>query len=514
MSIINHQMTSGAIWMILFKFLERSIGLISTIILARLLIPADFGLVAMATAIMAVLELLGSFSFDIALIQNQNANRHHYDTAWTLNVILACFYTILLCLLAHPASLFYNEPRLEPVMYCLSLGQFINGFENIGVIAFRKELRFSREFRLLLIKKVVSFTMTIYLAFLLRNYWALVVGTLTGRLASLLITYLVHPYRPRFCLVKRTELFHFSKWLLVNNLVYFFTNKFTDFVIGKVVGMNALGIYTISYEFSNLPTTEIVSPINRALLPGYSQLAGNPNQLKLSYLAGTGIISLLSLPTGFGLAAIAEPFVLTILGTKWLEVIPLFQLLAINGIVNALGSTLSPLCLALGRPKILTMVGIMYAGILVPCLITGAIMNGTLGAVIGMVIAHFFTTPIGWWMVLRQVQIRLSSLLMVFWRPFFASLIMAFSVNYFLSALQNLTPYDIALYIPYSISTMQIQTILLLLSSPISHLALGTLVGFLTYLIILLILWRISGKPNSAEVQVMNYIKRNISNFF
>ena len=180
MKNIGTKIAKGAIWMVLFKLIERSVGLISTLILVRLLIPEDFGLLAMALSITTALELLGAFGFDMALIQNQKAGRDHYNTAWTFNVIFAFSSAAILVAIAIPAAIFYHEPRLEAVIYFLALGSFVKGFENIGVVAFRKELEFNKEFKFLIGKKIASFAITVPLAFILKSYWALVFGILVG----------------------------------------------------------------------------------------------------------------------------------------------------------------------------------------------------------------------------------------------------------------------------------------------------------------------------------------------
>src|SRR5690242_15755574 len=110
---IGRKIASGTAWMVMFKLIERSIGLVSTIILARLLVPTDFGLVAMAMAIVALVELIQAFGFDIALIQNQHASREDYDTAWTLNVFLALTCSIVVSASARAVAIFYGEPRVE-----------------------------------------------------------------------------------------------------------------------------------------------------------------------------------------------------------------------------------------------------------------------------------------------------------------------------------------------------------------------------------------------------------------
>src|SRR5258705_12514251 len=113
---VTRRMFTGAAWMVLARVLDRSVGFVSTIILARLLVPADFGLVSLAAAILAGLELLGAFSFDMALIQKQSADRRHYDTVWTITLLFAAFFGALMVLLAHPAARFFNDARLAGVM--------------------------------------------------------------------------------------------------------------------------------------------------------------------------------------------------------------------------------------------------------------------------------------------------------------------------------------------------------------------------------------------------------------
>src|SRR5437899_3290473 len=113
MTSINQKMARGIVWMVGARLMDRLIGVLSTLVLARLLVPDDFGLVAMATAILGILELLGAFNFDLALIQRNEPGREHYDTVWTFNVLFGLLCGAALVLLAIPASTFYREPRLE-----------------------------------------------------------------------------------------------------------------------------------------------------------------------------------------------------------------------------------------------------------------------------------------------------------------------------------------------------------------------------------------------------------------
>ncbi len=139
-------MAKGAAWMVAMRIAIRAIGLVSIVILARLLVPADFGLVALATMLYGLIEVMGQFGFDVVLIQNQSAGRRHYDTAWTLTVIRNLVLAGLLAAGAPWAAGFFEEPRLQSILYWLALAALVEGFANIGVVNFRKELRFHKDF--------------------------------------------------------------------------------------------------------------------------------------------------------------------------------------------------------------------------------------------------------------------------------------------------------------------------------------------------------------------------------
>jgi len=204
-------MAKGAAWTVFMRMAIRIIGLISTTILARLLVPADFGLVAMATMVWMALEAMGEFSFNVALIQNQAAGRHEYDTVWTMTILRGMVLALLMLALAGPAAAFFKEPRLEAIFHVLALVPVIQGFANVGIVDFQKHLRFDKDFVFMVGVKLSGFAVTVPLAFIWRSYWALVAGIVTAGVARLVLSYVLHPHRPRFTLVRWRRIFAFSK---------------------------------------------------------------------------------------------------------------------------------------------------------------------------------------------------------------------------------------------------------------------------------------------------------------
>jgi lipopolysaccharide exporter len=439
-SSINSKMAKGAAWMVLFKLMDRIIGLASIVVLARLLIPADFGLVAMATAIVGALEVLGAFNFDIALIQRPDAERSYYDTAWTFNVLFGVACGVAVFGLAGPTAAFYEDPRLESIMQALALSPIIGSLENIGVVVFRKELQFRREFGFLLTKKLVSVFTTMVLAFTLRSYWALACGILTSRVAGTAISYMINTYRPRLSLFRRRELFHFSAWLFLNNILAFVSNRCADFIIGKTSGAGALGIYSIASEISNMPTTELVAPINRAVFPAYAKMSSSRSDLATGYIQVVGMIAMLTIPAALGIAATASLLVPLIFGEQWLAAAPLIQVIAIYGIIQALQNNAPSVYYALGKPRITTAISALHNVLVVISLIFMSMRWGSLGASYALLISVAIVAPINLYLVLGKLHLCVFDFLSVIWRPAFAGAGMYLTVVWVKGALPHWGP--------------------------------------------------------------------------
>ena len=467
--------------MMLLKMVERSIGLVSTLILARVLTPADFGLVAMAMSVVGLTELMGAFGFDVAIIQNQNAERKHYDTAWTFNVLFSVATAALLLALTYFAAAFYKEPRLYYVLPALAVGALVAGFENIGTVNFRKHMDFKQEFRFLFFKRIATFVITIVLALTFRSYWALVIGIVSGKLISVMISYFLHEFRPRFSLVASAEFFHFSKWLFLSNLVLFIQNKSDSFILGRAVGAYELGLYNVSSEIAVMPSTEFIAPINRAVFPAYSKLSVDLPALREKFLEVFGMIAIICLPISVGLACVADTAVAVLLGKQWAAAVPLLQIFAVCGLTSALQSNLVLVIVARGMPKANTM---MSAGMLVvylPLLVYSAMHYGVFGAAwVHLVMSVIVLIPLHI-VFFRLIELRGASYLGTLWRPFAGASGMAAAV---LSARAGLDAYLI--HFP-----------------PLMALIVYVLVGAAAYVGVVLALWHVAGKPAGAEANIL-----------
>ncbi|GAB3433962.1 lipopolysaccharide biosynthesis protein [Massilia solisilvae] len=476
MSDIDRKIAKGAAWMVLFKLVDRGIGVVSTVVLARLLLPADFGLVAMAMTLIGALQLLVAFSFDVALIQNPDAGRDEFDTAWTFNVLFAAACGVVLALLAPMAAVFYNEPRLAAVIYSLAIGFVLQGFSNIGPVSFRREMRFDREFKFLLGKRMAT-CVTIPLAFYLHNYWALVIGQLTGTVLSVWLSYSVSDYRPRFSLRAKVDLFHKSKWLMVNNLFQFLNNRAGQFILGRYAGAQALGVYSIASEISSLPTTELVAPVNRAAFPGYAKAAGNLAALRASFLNVVSSIAMVALPAGVSILVVADLLVPAALGWKWQSAVPIIQILAIYGVIEAVQNNIGYVYLALGRTTLITWTAGLQFALLVSLLIPGILWFGVLGAAGAFLVTMILMIPVNQYLIARCLGLSALQFVRHVMRPLVASSVMGAVVLLLKDALQ-----------PRPVTLDYVMALLLCVAA-----------GALVYAGSLYALWRWAGRPSGPE---------------
>jgi O-antigen/teichoic acid export membrane protein len=263
-----------------------------------------------------------------------------------------------------------------------------------------------------------------------------------------------------------------------------------DLFIGKLSGPAALGTYTIAYEVSNLPTTELVWPIGRAVFPGYSLMAQDLNELRRGFMDVLAVILLVTVPAGIGMFVLAESIVYGVLGSKWYAAIPLIQALSIFGIIRAANSNTGSVYLALGQPRLIAYLTLFFLAISVPSLILLVPSHGAGGAAIAMILAAAAQTPIGYAIVMRKVGLRFGALASVVWRPVLAAVLMGWAVF----TLQN------GWGRPETGSDYEFLLQLLVLVP----------IGAGLYLLIALSLWLLSGRPRGGESIVLGIIQSRI----
>ena len=481
----GRELARGSAWMIGMRWAIRGVGLISTVILVRLLSPEDFGVVAMAMVAVAILESFTHSGTDLALLRNLDATREHYDTAWTLEIIQAVLLAVALYATAPLVGGHFEDPRVTEVIRILSLSGLIGGFQNIGVVNFRRDLLFGQEFRFGVARKLATVFVTVAAALWLRSYWALVIGQVLGRVIGVGISYRMSDYRPRISLARLGEIWGFSQWLVLARFSGLVNRAFDRWVVGSIAGTAAMGHYYVAADFAASPSDEVVLPMSRAAFPVYSRLQDNAPALRQAFHNVLASMTAISLVMGLGMAVVAEDFVRVVLGPKWLEAIPLMPWLGVFGALYGIVHTLNIFLLATGRERT---TGLMTAGnavLTVPVLLYAGQTGGIIGiaaAKAGVALLFVLALAI---VATRRPPISLRVLWSGVWPALAAALTMAAAVK------------------------------LLQAAQPVGPPALGLLrdvaAGVIVYISATAALWVVRGRPDGIEREAYRHARRFVA---
>jgi len=422
-------MLNGALWMIALRWAIRLTGLVSTVILARLLMPQDFGIVAMAMIVVSTLEIFNQTGQKLVLIRLENPTKDHFDSAWTVSFLIGLGIAATILAASPLAEFYFHEPKVEPVMQCLALRAVLGGLENIGTVNFRRDMKFNTFFAYNVYPKLISFTITITLAFILRNYWALVAGILVGQLSLIVLSYVMHPHRPRFTFSKVGEIWSFSIWTFFRSVGYYLNGQVDQIAVGGFGGAALMGRYAVATDVAQSPGREINEPMVAVLYPVMSRLQHDMAALRDCYLKTLGWTAFICAATGMGVALVAPDMQELVLGDKWNGIAPMMIWLAIGGAITGLGTGAYSLFDALNQPKVgARMIWIRLA-------LLGAVVapiafwtRNLIDIAICRALGEALFLPGLFHAVHRVTGITFKQYVQTLYRPFLASLVMAAAV--------------------------------------------------------------------------------------
>lgn len=403
---------AGSVLLFSARLVQQGIYVARLIILGRILSPHDFGLMGVIFLIMATMDTFSRTGFDTALIQRKGEVREYLNSAWTVQVARGMFLSILLMMTSTWAAAFFHVPEVTPMLQLAAWVCAIRGLQNIGIVYFQKEMSIGRQCFMQCVGIGVDFTVSVASILVMRNAWALVLGFVAGEIAKTILSYAVHPYRPRFCCEcgKLGELLGFGKWVLGSGILVFMVTQGDDIVVGKFLGAAALGLYQMAYRIANVPATEITHVLSQVTVPAYAQLQDCRERL----IGAFKKIMRITLISVFLLSAILwlviDDAVRFLLGGSWSAVVPLVQLLLIAGLLRALAAAFGFLFYALGKPQVDTRVQIvrlfLLAILIFPCMKSA----GLIGVVIAVIASTAVTTALFMYYSLRLLNIRLGEL--------------------------------------------------------------------------------------------------------
>jgi PST family polysaccharide transporter len=413
------------IWSVIQQVGGQAATMVVFFVLAALLRPADFGLVGMAGAWLAVLNAFCETGFGAALIQRDHLREDHLGSTFGINVLVGALLTVLGVALSWPAAAYFNTPALQPVMAWLSAAFLLRAFGLTQAALVQREL----EFRALAIRdltaNILGGVVGIGLALAGYGVWSLVIMTLVSSLVETVLLWRLAHWRPHRFEISReatADLWPYSSRMLGFNLFKAFAQNVDRLIIGPLLGVQALGVYTLAFRAVIYPVTTFVGAVGGYLFPKVARLQSDRPAVASVYRSVLVGIFNLVLPALVALA-ILTPALIPLLGTRWHDAIPVIQVLTIAGLAQALMAPVGQIMKGLGRPGWLIWWSVALT--LVTCI---TLLIGARWGLTGATLAYSLV-PVIFVIGRRLTGLGLLEIGKVAWRPAVTTALLAASLG-------------------------------------------------------------------------------------
>lgn len=384
---LKQKTVSGLLWSFIDQFANLGVSFLTGIILARLLSPREFGLIGMITVFIAVSESFINSGFSSALIRKKNCTDTDYSTVFYFNLAAGVLFFLILYLAAPAIAGFFDEPALQLIVQVLGLILIIDSFTLIQRTILTKRVDFKLQARISIISSVISGIIAIVMAYRGFGVWSLVVQRLTKQGLNSLMLWLWNRWKPLFVFSTQSfkELFGFGSKLLVSGLIDTLYRNIYYLVIGKYFSAVELGYYTRADEFNKIPSQNLNGIIGRVSYPVLASMQDDKPRLKNNYQKLIRSTMFITFVLMLGMAAVAEPMIITLIGEKWRPSIIYLQMLSFVGMMyplHALNLNMLQVC---GRSDLFLKLEIIKKILAVPIIVIG-IFFGIKMMIVGMMV--------------------------------------------------------------------------------------------------------------------------------
>lgn len=389
------QTLKGVSWMGLLRGSTRVIAFVKIGILARILTPDEFGLFAIASLVLAFLEIITDTGINVFLIQGEGEIKKYLNTAWVVSIARGILITTIMYLGASFISDYFNSPNAYPLLVFMSIVPFVRGLINPLIITYQKELQFQKEFLVRFFIFLTDASIATIVALITHSAISMVWGIFAGVVLEVILSFAIFKPWPKLKIdfVKIKHLVRRGKWVTAYRIFDYAFRQGDDIVVGRLLASSALGIYQVGYKISSLPISEVADVFGRVVFPVYSKIADDKKRLKKAFLKTFASISLLVIPFGFVFYLFPELIVKILLGNQWLEAVPVIRTLAVFGILRGLAAPATGLFLALKKQEYVTVVtffGILGLALTIYPFVTS---NGIIGAARAALVGAFAIWP-------------------------------------------------------------------------------------------------------------------------
>lgn len=428
MSALDRALVRGVAWSGIVKWTGQIISWVSTIIVARLLTPADYGLVAMGTTFMGILLLLNEFGLGATVTARRDLSTKQLAQLNTVALLISVLAMLIMMAAAYPLARFYGSPELPNVMLVLGLGFLISALRTVPRAIMERELQFKTVVLIDGLQVIVTVSVSLALAWFGHGYWSLVIGPLAGSVFSTIA--LLALKRCGFSWPRRADLSDVigMSWHLVGSQLSWYVASTSDqFIIGRTLGSSAMGAYQLAFTLANMPIEKIVSTVNRVMPAIYSAVQTDMPAMRRYLLGSAEMVALVVFPVAVGLALVAEETVLLLLGDKWIEAVLPLVLLSFYTAVRSVISLTSSILVSLRETRIAFWNGIWCLVLFPPLFYLGS-RWGLFGVAAAWLVAHPLASIAVYRRVFKRIELRRSEFAEALWPATSACIAMAITV--------------------------------------------------------------------------------------
>jgi O-antigen/teichoic acid export membrane protein len=385
---LAHRTARSGVWLGIGDGATRLAAFVKVVILARLLAPADFGVMGIALLFTTWITYFSELGFSAALIQRRDDIRPYLNTAWTANVARSLLIGALTFAAAPMIGWLFAEPAAVAIVRVLAFEVAIRGFVNPAVVYFRKDLDTRREVTWRLTGVAAGILVGVGVALAVANVWALVASVLAASLVDTLMSHWATRYVPAFRIdrAKLRELAGFGRWVFGFRAIGFFTWHLDSVVVGKAAGATALGFYQMAGQLAVAPITGLGGLVHGVLFPAFSQI-DDAARRRAALLRTLEIVVSVALPLAVFLTVFADLLVRVGLGKKWSAIVPVIVVLGWVGFARTVKIVVAAFLLAIGRPDLEFRSTLPTLAILAAALYPATVGYGAIGAAVAVVAA-------------------------------------------------------------------------------------------------------------------------------
>lgn len=474
---LGRKVVWGSIWSIALNVIGRALSLISIVILSRLITPYDLGIYAAAAVVIELVNVLTDVGVYPVLIHRKKPDVTFYQTAWTIQVVRGITIFVLLQVFAEYFIHIYTDNNaVGDVIQIISIAIIFSGFNSIYLVNLQKNIDFKRLLKFKLTCRIVGFTATVISAYLLRSYWALVIGNIAGTFAGLVLGHLYAPGPHRFTFEAGHDLLGSSRWVLIHQIGSFVSQKIDTVLITRFLGLKTLGIYELGYQLAMLPSQELALPVARALFPGLAKLQDDKKKFAEMLTTALSSILYIALPAGVGLIIVSGKLVSFLFPESWKQAAEVLQILAVFGMFRVLFGPCISALMGYGYMKLTALLTLINMILRIGGLSYGVISYGLHGLLVSSVLIAAIQAVIYISVLVNKELLSFSQLIGKSWRAVFSTLTMAALLKMIIHNVDSL------------FSSTETALLFLLVA-----------IGCLVYILTLFLVWKVSGSPSGLE---------------